>query len=448
MSAPARLMDWCGRLRRHPARWMFFPPLVLGLLVLLIAVAVSPGAERTTAGPQPVPVRAIHVEAAPFLPVLTGFGEARPARSWQAVAQVPGRVSFLHPDLKDGAEIASGTRLLEIDATDYELALKRAEAARSVTHARLEELKVRSSDLAESIDIEARALAIAEAEFERRRSLFQSGHISRFEADSEEQRLLRQRQNLQSMRSQANLVPAQQAALNAQLQEAEAQLAKAAEDLTRTRVTMPFDGRIERLQVDATQFVTAGQPMFGAGSTDAVEVVLRVPPEQLWTRFPGVLERRHGTDVSTAFSADVLYEAGDLRLSWTGEVARIDPGLDAETRMALLYIRVDDPATAQVFPLGSNLYVRVRVHGPALPGRIAIPRQAFHEGFVYVIDDASRVRRRAVDVAFRQDDHIVLARGLEPGELLVLTDLLFPVDGMPVVIANDVDRALSTDRSW
>jgi RND family efflux transporter MFP subunit len=430
----------------QPAPWMFFPPLAIGLIVLGVAFVLAPGAQRVDEERRAIPVRVMIVEPQSFVPALTGFGEARPDRAWQAIAQVPGRISHLHPELKDGAVIAAGTLLLEIDPTDYALAVKRAEAAKSLARARIDELDMRRVDLAESIEIETRALSIAEREFDRRRTLFESGHISRLEADAEEQRLLRQRQSLQSMRGQVNLIPAQQAALRAQLQESEAQLAKALEDLNRTRVTMPFDGRIERVQVEATQFVAAGQPMFAAGSTDAVEVVLRVPPEQLWARFPDLLDRRGGIELGAALSAEVSYEAGDLRLSWPGRVIRVDPSVDPVTRTAQLYIRVENVPDGGASPLGGHLYVRVRVEGPASADRIVIPRMAHHGGFVHVVDGELRARRRPIDVAFRQDDVIVVAGGLEPGEMLILSELLFPVDGMPVVIANGAGMAQSLDQ--
>jgi membrane fusion protein, multidrug efflux system len=450
MNAPEGFRGW----PRQPAKWMFLPPFALGALILVLAATLGPGAERDDSPASPLPVRALTVEAVPVVPVLTGYGEARPIRVWQGIAQVSGRLEWLHPDLRAGAAFDAGTRIAVIDRTDYALAVRRAEAARAVARARRDELDARARDLTDSIEIEARALAIAEREFERRRSLVAGGHISRIEADAEEQRLLRQRQNLQSLRSQANLVPAQRTALEAQVAEAEAQLAKARADLERTELTMPFDGRIDQLQAEATQFVAAGQPLFAASSTEAVEVVLRVAPEQLWSRFPA-LAGPSAAAAAADLDARVTFEAGDARLGWPGRVTRVDPSIDPQSRTAQLYVRVDNAADGATsgganVPLGGHLFVAVHLTGPALPGRIVIPRHAYYDGFVYVVDegyvDEGYVRRRAVDVAFRQGDVVVLSGGLVPGDTIVVSDLLFPVDGMPVTVIEGYDDAIAADR--
>jgi RND family efflux transporter MFP subunit len=438
VSERIRMRAW----RARPAKWMFLPPVAIGASILIVAAALGPGATRDDVAVRPVPVRAITVEQTTVFPVLTGYGEARPLRTWQAVAPLPGRIATLHPDLHDGAQFTAGTVLATIDPTDYTLALKRAESIRAQARARLDELGLRTTDLTHSIDIESSALAIAEREFERRRTLAAAGHISRLEADAEEQRLLRQRQNLQSLRSQANLVPTQRAAQQAQLEEAEALVAKAREDLSRTEIVMPFTGRIDRLQIEATQYVASGQPMFTASTTDAVEVVVRVPPEQLWSRFPDVLERSAGPGTFD-LSAEVVYEAGDVRLVWPGSVVRIDPALDPQTRTAQVYVRVDNVDYDLL--VSGHLFVDVRVTGPALHNRIVVPRLAYREGRVYVIDTDSKLRRRSLDIAFRQDDIIVVARGLVAGDVLVTSELPFPVDGLAVLRVDDRDNVTATD---
>jgi RND family efflux transporter MFP subunit len=412
----------------YPKRWLFFPPFLFGLAILIGSIALSGGAEHGAEQERSVPVRALTVTTRDLVPVLIGHGEARPEQVWQAVAQVPGRIAERNPALRDGAVVPAGTVLVTIDPHDYSLALRRAEAQLAAARAELTELEVRHRNLGASVAIESRALTLAEAELERRRLLGAQGHLSRLEVDAEEQRMLRQQQNLQSMRSQLDLVPTQREGLRAREAEAAVAVARAEEDLVRTRIVAPFDGRVRDVRIDTGQFVATAQSMFALESTSAVEVVVHAPVEQLINRFPDVAGA--SADALDALGVIVTYRDRDLVLRWPGRVVRVDPAVDPHTRAATVFVRVDNADAA--LPLSGYLYVEVEIRGPALPDRIVIPRLAVHEGEVFVIDAEQRLRRVPVIVDFRQDDVAVVRDGLHPGDRVIQSDLPYPVDGMRV----------------
>jgi multidrug efflux pump subunit AcrA (membrane-fusion protein) len=60
---------------------------------------------------------------------------------------------------------------------------------------------------------------------------------------------------------------------------------------------------------------------------------------------------------------------------------------------------------------------------------------------VYVADADNRLRRRAVKILFSQGDISVVAEGLEPGERVVVSDLVPAVDGM--LLQVQLDEALN-----
>jgi RND family efflux transporter MFP subunit len=402
--------------------------MLAGLLVLIGSALLSGGAEHATDEEHGVPVRTLTVAARQLVPTLRGHGEALPDLVWQAVAQVPGRVGERNPELRDGAFVTAGTLLVAIDTRDYQLALRRAQAQQSMADAAAAELEVRQRNLEASVAIESRALTLAQTELERRRVLADQGHLSRFEVDAEEQRMLRQQQNLQTMTSQLALVPSQRLALRAQQAEAAVAAAKAEEDLARTRLVAPFDGRVRDVGVEDSQFVAAGQMMFALEATAAVEIVVRAPLEQLVSRFPGIL--RGAEFRLDDLEATVVYRDQELELRWPARVARIDPSVDPHTRAAQLFVRVDN--TSAPVPLSAHLYVEVEVRGPALDDRIVIPRLALHEREVFVVDSDQRLRRVPVTVDFRQDDVAVIRNGLRHGDRIILSDLPYPVDGLLV----------------
>jgi membrane fusion protein, multidrug efflux system len=424
----------------RPPRWLFIPPILVGLLVLIVSATLSGGADRLEEQERSVPVRVLTVAPSRLVPTLHGHGEVRPDATWQGIVQVAGRIALRSPELRDGALVRAGTLLVAIDPLDYQLALRRAQAQQSAAAAALDELAVRADNLRASVTIESRGLELAEAELERRRLLGSQGHLSRLEVDAEEQRMLRQQQNLQSMASQLALIPAQREALRAQQAEAAAAVAKTAEDLERTRIHAPFDGRVREVRVEESQFAGAGQVMFTLEATSAVEIVVRVPLEQLANRFPALL--RDGAGVLDALVATVRYRDQTLALAWPARVVRVDPSVDPRTRAAQLFLRVDNAAAP--VPLGGHLYVEVEVSGPPLDDRIVIPRLALHDGAVFLVDDDQRLRRRPVTVEFRQDEVVVVRDGLAAGDRVILTDIPYPADGLLVQVEDLPDTGPAT----
>ncbi len=413
------------------ARWWFFVPIGLGLIVLIAAVLLAPGAPRGGEGPAAPLIRAVTVTPAAVTPRLTGYGEIRAERTWQAVAQVPGRIAWRHPELQSGAHFPAGTRLVEIDPHDYELAVSRAESQYRAASAAQAELEARARNLAVSRDIEAEALAVAERDFQRREKLAAGGHIAAVELDAQRRQLLRQRQSLQSLETELNLLPAQRDTLEARLREATLQLDGARRDLERTRLELPFDGRVMDVNAELSQFVPAGQTVFTAATTERLEALLEVPVEQFVSRFPGILGAS-GPAAAQNLTAALTWAAGEVSFHWQGQVVRVDPALDARTRAARVFIAVTDADTA--LPAG-NVFARIELSGPVLTDRLSVPRLAVEDGHVWVIDGAGRLERRPVEVAFRDDDQAVIAAGLTAGERVMVSRLPFAEPGMAVEVA-------------
>ena len=209
------------------------------------------------------------------------------------------------------------------------------------------------------------------------------------------------------------------------------QVVQAEEDLNRTVLTMPFDGRITELDAEIGQYVPAGRSMLGAHSTRSMELLVEVPYEHLLARFPSVMSTpammaRPGD----ALNAQIRYRTSSGGLYWQGHVSRIDTGLNAHSRSAQVYVEVDLDATD--FAPAANLYVEVEIAGPLLDDHIVIPRLAWHAGEVLIVDEDNRLRRRQVTMVFAEADQIVLSEGLETGDRLILSDLLFPAEGLLV----------------
>ncbi|MDZ7668646.1 MAG: efflux RND transporter periplasmic adaptor subunit [Gammaproteobacteria bacterium] len=410
------------------ARWWFFVPIGLGLIVLMIALLLAPGAPRGREGRAAPLVRVVTVTPADVTPRLTGYGEIRAEHTWQAVAQVPGRMTWRHPELRPGARFPAGTRLVEIDPHDYELAVSRAESQHRAAAAARAELEARARNLAESRNIESYGRA---ATSNAATKLAAGGHIAAVELDAERRQLLRQRQTLQSLETELNLLPAQRDAVEARLREATLQLDGARRNLERTRLEMPFDGRVIDVSAELSQFVPAGQTVFTAATTEQLEALLEVPVEQLVSRFPGILGAA-GPAALPDITAALSWAAGDVAFHWQGRVVRVDPALDAQTRAARVFIAVT--GADAVLPAG-NVFARIELSGPVLPKRLSVPRLAVEDDQVWLVDDEDRLVHRAVQVAFRDDQRAVIAEGLTAGDRVMVSRVPFAEPGMAVEVA-------------
>jgi hydrophobic/amphiphilic exporter-1 (mainly G- bacteria), HAE1 family len=70
------------------SRMLFIPPVLLGLGVLIFAARLRTGAERVPEEEVSRTLRVIQVARIPFVPRAMGYGDSRPARIWEAVAEV------------------------------------------------------------------------------------------------------------------------------------------------------------------------------------------------------------------------------------------------------------------------------------------------------------------------------------------------------------------------
>ena len=104
-----------------PGKWMFLPPVVLGGVVLLISFSKSARLEPAPFSERWRTLRVIAVPETEFVPRVLGYGAARPEKVWRAVAEVQGKLSYVDPELRAGAMVVKGVKLLTIDKTEYVL---------------------------------------------------------------------------------------------------------------------------------------------------------------------------------------------------------------------------------------------------------------------------------------------------------------------------------------
>lgn len=415
-------------------KWLIIPPVVIGVLVLLLMAASRQPPVQAERGEPSRTVRVIETPLVELVPKAEGYGPVLPARIWSAVSQVAGRVTCIHPKLRDGEILPEGTELVRIDPIDYEIALAQ-------TAAELAELDVQEKNARASLKIEKRNEELAQKELERIRKLLKQGTSSQSAADEKERAMLAYRAAVQNLQNSLALVPAQRSLL-------EAKAALAERDLERTVIHAPFDMRVANLKVEADQYVSVGQSLFEGDDVNRVEVQAQVAMSSLRRLFIGRPDFKLDVQLlSEEFSKIidmdpvVRLDLGNHVAQWQAEFVRFSDTVDAETRTMGVVVAVDRPfdkvKPGYRPPLSKGMFVNVVLSGNYRAQRLVVPRSAVRAGVVYVADENNRLRRRPVKVLFSQGGVSVIAEGLKPGERVVVSDLVPAVEGMLLQVQLD-----------
>ena len=430
-------MNW-GRFVQS-RKLLIIPPVVIGVVVLMLMAAGKEPPVKAQRGEPKRTVRAIEVPLVELVPEAEGYGQVQPARVWTAVSQVAGRVTYIHPRLRDGEILSEGTELVHIDPRDYELALAQSQAE-------LAELNAKEQNATASLDIEKRNLALAKKELERIKSLVTKGTASQSNADETERAMLAYRASVQNLQNTLALVPSQRSVL-------EARVALAERNLGHTIITAPYDLRVANLNVEADQYVPVGQSLFEGDAVDRVEIKAQVAMSSLRRLFIGrqiqIDIERLSEEFAELVALDPLVrlDLGNHVAQWQAEFVRFSDTVDPETRTMGVVVAVDKPFEKVIPgykpPLSKGMFVNVVLRARQSMQRVLVPRSAVRGNTVFIADQDDRLRRRTVRILFSQGDISVIEQGVEPGERVVVTDLVPAVDGMLLQVQMDEELSRS-----
>jgi len=397
-------------------------PIALGALTIAWSDTLKQEPAGKERSPQPTPVRVITMQPLDLLPRVLGYGTVEPAREWRAVARVEGEVIETSDLLANGEIAAAGTQLLRIDDTDLRLSLAQADA-------QLAALDVKDETLAASRAINRSDLDLSRRELQRQEELSTQGIATQAALDQ-----IRR----QELAARAKLVESEnQLALNAAEREIlKAQRAATARSLEFASIVAPYDVRIGSVEAELGQVVSRGQTLLTAEGIDAAEIAAQFSIGRM-----GPLVRSLGKDATVLeLDATVRLPAIGHTVSWDATVDRVGEAIDARTQSASVVVRVDDPLgqaqAGQRPPLRRNMFVEVELSAPARKALVA-PGDAVRDGEALIVTADGTLEKRPVTVDFTIGSLAVISGGLEPGDMLVVTDPAVAVPGMAVKAVED-----------
>ncbi|WP_417513983.1 efflux RND transporter periplasmic adaptor subunit [Marinobacter sp.] len=417
------------------------------LIVLLVFLRERPAHNESNTAPMPLTV--IEVQPMPFVLTARGFGITRPVQTWQAVANVAGRVVERHPELNSGTLLPAGALLIALDPGRYQLAIAETEAELASLAAEQAQLDAETQNTRQLLQLESERLELSEGELGRIERLLKTGAVSRSRLDEQRRATLSQRQLVQSLENQLSLLPSKQQYLDAQIQRAHTRLEQGRQDLEDTRFIAPYDLRIRTVDVEEHQYAALGQPLFLADGIEQAEVEAQVPLSmlrRLMTAVSRPVDSQSGAlDITERFDFSAIRSEVELTgfpsVRWPASVSRVASGLDPGTRSGRVIVTVEKPYSLASVPerpaFQRDMHVQVRFFAPSPRPLLAVPASAVHQGEVYLLGNDNLLQRRPVVVVFEQNGLAVIESGLATGELLITDDPVPAIAGMKVVPHRD-----------
>ena len=385
--------------QKHPV----IASLVQVFVVLAVGIGVMMGLVKTKEKPKQKPridrgtvVETVQAKIGPSAVVIEGHGIVQPARRVVVSSEVAGRVKWLKPGLTKGDLIQKGTKLINIDASEYLAALsqQQAQVDRAATELQLERSRKQ----------------IAEKEWE----------IVGGKQPKDDDSLALRGPQLRTAK--------------VALKSARSGRHRAWLNVSRTKLSAPFNAVVQDKQVDIGQLVGPATALLTLAGTDRYWVQVSLPVSRIpWIDVPGIAGAKEGA------TATVFQTIGEQQYQYAGRVVRMLPDVDPVGRMARLLIAIDDPrglkrkdgASAPPVPLLLGRYVNVAIQGRQADSVAEIPREALRNGNqVYIMSGDDTLITKKVTILWRKRETVLVRDGVATGDRLIVSPVPGAVEGM------------------
>jgi multidrug efflux system membrane fusion protein len=318
------------------------------------------------------PVEVVSIERGDEQPYLELFGEVAAGRTSELRALVAGTIVEVGPGYREGALVATGDLLVQIDPFEYRNDVAEQKALLKETRA---SLKIKQRDL------------------DRTRELREESNISEQALDD------------------SQLAVEQQLAL---LEQRRIGLARAERALADTRLIAPYLGVVSDVSVDLGKRLSVNDKVADLIDTERLEVRFTLTNAQ----FGRIVE---STADIAGRQVEVNWQVGDKTLSYAAEVERVGAQIDSSTGGVALYASITPDAKTLLRP---GAFVWIRMPDKLYSDVYRVPDSALYgKDNVYVVVD-ERLEARTIEIAgYAQDDILFRSAELSAGDKVVVTQI-------------------------
>jgi RND family efflux transporter MFP subunit len=378
-----------------------FLKVIIPVIVIITGAAVMAGLFLSRTEPKKevkkargILVKTVDAEKQEKVIVIKGNGTVKASQEVSVIPQVSGRVAYISPELVVGGHFKKDDILFKIEDIDYVLDLDKAKAARANAEYELATIESRAS--------------IARSEWER----------LKLDEKAEPNPLV--------------LYEPQLASAGAALASANAAVEQVELALERTKVKAPFNSRVKSENIDIGQYVKSGNSTAVLTGTDTVEINVPLSSEDLhWLDVPF-----HGRELNGPDAAVSVKIAGKS-YEWQGHVLRSTGEVDPKSRMMEIVVEIKDPYSlnenngsgSPALVIGT--FVDVKIKGRTLKDVFVVPRITFRDNStVWIMDKNNVLQIRSVTTARIERDNVIISKGLDDGDRIVLTNISGAANGI------------------
>lgn len=382
------------------------------LILIIVLIAGSVALASYLIKTKPEPRKRVRAPTIPVVEVITpklqtytqrirSSGSVETNQSTNIISEVSGKITRIDKVFEEGNYFPSGQQLLTIDNTNYKNAIIIASA------------EVSQRELAIKTEQNLANLAVREA------------------------RILGNNRTLGEMASRKPQITAALANLEA----SRVRLQQARDDLSKTRIQAPYEGRILSRNVNIGQYVTPGTLLGTVYSIDYVEV--RLPMSLTEYEQLNLPENYSNQKLDTNKLPKVTFSAnfGPTRYTWDGRVSRVSAAMDARTRQISVIARIDEPfrkSSNGSPPVKIGQFLEADIIGTKLEGVYVIPTRSTRQNREVMLYDEGTVRIRPITVLATENDLLVVqADSIPANAKLIVTPMPSAKDGMTVRLAGE-----------
>jgi RND family efflux transporter MFP subunit len=335
--------------------------LLLLMIIVISLPLVSCKDKKKTEPEKLVNVRVWTAEIKTVQPNLETTGTLKPDEEVIVSSEVDGIIRKIH--VEEGTVVGKGKILAEINATDYELEMRRSFAALKQAEA---------------------SLANAKAEYKRKEALYKEELITKQQFDDISTRL---------------------ALAEAELDRAKATLETSKERLSRTRIYSPLKGAVKEKRVSVGDYVRNGTPLLQLIKTDPLKLNFTISEKD-------TAGLKIGQEV--VFTVEAL---GDRQ--FRGKIYLLYPNIEERTRTLQAEAIVSN--SGQVLKPGS--FARVFVYTQAPRKVVVAPLTALlydNSKINIFVADGNTARERIVKIGGKYGEYVEIIEGLKEKEQVVV----------------------------
>lgn len=338
--------------------------------------------QAAAAGEMAIPVTTAPVEKQIVSGTKRYPGTVVPLEETKIIAEVSGYITKIN--VADGASVAKGQPLYEIDRVRYQAAVDQAKA-----------------------DLE-----IAKANLERSQK-----DLTRYQTLSEQDAIAKQ--TLDYAFTDVNNQ-------KAQVQAAQAALTTAQTNLDRAIIRAPFNGAVGISQVRNGALVSAGMTELNTiSSINPIAVEFQISEREI-AEFAAYQSGKDATDITVSMPDKNVYPQ-------QGKIATMDRAIDPTTGRLKVRASFNNPDNA----LRAGMNLTMNVKSTSATEQLVIPFKAVQDQLgvynVYVVNDSSQAEMRPVELGLKLEDKVVINTGVEAGEKIIVDGILNVRGGAKVV---------------